>query len=117
MGLIPNPPGRIVGGEILFRTNAKARWSISRELPIKALRKLRGARHRDDLPGAHDEPGPGVYRRRPDRGSCGAASRHESRQAARKRALDMLELVEIPAAKTAYQTNIRINCPAACGSG
>ena len=39
-----------------------------------------------------------------------------NRTEAMKRALDMLELVEIPAASSA-STNIRISCPAGCGNG
>ena len=39
-----------------------------------------------------------------------------NRAEAMKRALEMLELVEIPAAKQRL-ANIRINSPAACGSG
>src|SRR5712671_2851879 len=42
MGLIPNPPGRIVGGEILFRMRDGSVVDLAR-LPGKALRKLRGA--------------------------------------------------------------------------
>src|SRR5438046_10072718 len=41
MGLIPNPPGRVVGGEILFRTRDRAMVDLA-QLPAKALRKLRG---------------------------------------------------------------------------
>ena len=41
MGLIPNPPGRIVGGEILFRTREGPVVDLAK-LPVKALRKLRG---------------------------------------------------------------------------
>src|SRR5438874_9814824 len=41
MGLIPNPPGRIVDGEILFRTRDGAIVDLA-QLPTKVLRKLRG---------------------------------------------------------------------------
>ena len=41
MGLIANPPGRIVGGEILFRTREGAVVDLA-TLPAKALRRLRG---------------------------------------------------------------------------
>ena len=41
MGLIPNPPGRIVGGEILFRTRDGSVVDLAK-LPAKALRRLRG---------------------------------------------------------------------------
>ncbi|PRO65442.1 ABC transporter ATP-binding protein [Alkalicoccus urumqiensis] len=42
MGLVPNPPGKIVGGDILFRREeAGEEWNIA-ELPGKELRKIRG---------------------------------------------------------------------------
>ena len=41
MGLVPNPPGRIVGGEILFRTREGPVVDLAK-LPVKALRQLRG---------------------------------------------------------------------------
>ena len=46
--LIPDPPGRIVGGEIRFsgRDLLKLSW--------EDIRKVRGKRHQHDLPGADD---------------------------------------------------------------
>ena len=41
MGLIADPPGRVAGGEILFRTRAGPVVDLAR-LPARALRKLRG---------------------------------------------------------------------------
>src|SRR6185295_7082460 len=41
MGLVPNPSGRIVGGEILFRTREGPVVDLAK-LSAKALRKLRG---------------------------------------------------------------------------
>ena len=41
MGLVPNPPGRIVSGEILFRTREGPVVDLAK-LPVKALRQLRG---------------------------------------------------------------------------
>ncbi|HET7031681.1 MAG TPA: ATP-binding cassette domain-containing protein, partial [Casimicrobiaceae bacterium] len=41
MGLIPNPPGRIVGGEIRFRTRDGKVVDLAK-LSGKAMRKLRG---------------------------------------------------------------------------
>ena len=41
MGLIANPPGRVAGGEILFRTRSGPVVDLAR-MPPRALRKLRG---------------------------------------------------------------------------
>ena len=41
MGLIPNPPGRIVGGRILFRRASGDVVDLV-QLPVRELRKLRG---------------------------------------------------------------------------
>ena len=41
MGLIADPPGRVAGGEILFRTRAGPVVDLAR-LPARALRRLRG---------------------------------------------------------------------------
>ena len=45
MGLIPNPPGRIVGGEILFRTRDDTVVDLA-ALPAKALRDCAAATSR-----------------------------------------------------------------------
>ena len=66
MGLIADPPGRIVGGEILFRTRDGAVVDLAR-LPAQGAAPAARPRHRDDLPGADDEPQPGADRRQPDR--------------------------------------------------
>jgi oligopeptide/dipeptide ABC transporter ATP-binding protein len=97
MGLIANPPGRIAGGEILFRTRAGPVVDLVR-LPARALRKLRGR----DVAMIFQEPMTSlnpVF-------SVGdqiaeAAILHLGMHGAEaaRRALDMLELVEIPAAK------------------
>ncbi len=87
MGLIADPPGRVAGGEILFRTRAGPIVDLAR-MPARALRTAPRPRHRDDLPGADDQPQPGVQRRRPDRRSRGPAPGHDARCRGAARARD-----------------------------
>jgi oligopeptide/dipeptide ABC transporter ATP-binding protein len=97
MGLIADPPGRIVGGEILFRTRAGPVVDLAR-LPAKELRKLRGR----DIAMIFQEP---MTSLNPvftiGEQIAEAAILHLGMRGAEatRRALDMLELVEIPAAK------------------
>jgi len=97
MGLIPNPPGRIVGGEILFRTRGGSVVDLVK-LPVNALRKLRGA----DIAMIFQEPMTSlnpVFTVGKQIAEAAALHLGLDRAGAMKRALEMLELVEIPAAK------------------
>ena len=60
MGLIPNPPGKIVGGEILFDGTELV------GMDDQGLRKVRGNDISNDLPGANDLSEPGLFDRQPD---------------------------------------------------
>jgi oligopeptide/dipeptide ABC transporter ATP-binding protein len=97
MGLIADPPGRIVGGEILFRTRAGPVVDLAR-LPARELRKLRGR----DIAMIFQEP---MTSLNPvftiGEQIAEAAILHLGLRGAdaTRRALDMLELVEIPAAR------------------
>jgi oligopeptide/dipeptide ABC transporter ATP-binding protein len=97
MGLVPNPPGRIVGGEILFRTREGVIVDLA-QLSAKAMRRLRGR----DLGMIFQEPMTSlnpVLRVGEQIAEAAAIHLRLDRAAARRRAFEMLELVEIPAAK------------------
>ena len=97
MGLIANPPGRVAAGEILFRTRAGPVVDLARLSP-RALRKLRGR----DLAMIFQEPMTSlnpVFSVGDQIAEAAAIHLGMARDAARRRALDMLELVEIPAAR------------------
>ena len=97
MGLVPNPPGRIVGGEILFRTREGPVVDLIK-LSVRALRKLRGR----DIAMIFQEPMTSldpVFTIGDQIAEAAALHLGMDRAAAAKRALEMLELVEIPAAK------------------
>src|SRR5947207_3826600 len=97
MGLVANPPGRIVGGEILFRTRDGRLVDLA-QLPARAIRKLRGA----DIAMIFQEPMTSldpVFRIGDQIAEAVSLHLGLDRAGAMKRALEMLELVEIPAAR------------------
>ncbi len=61
MRLIPSPPGKIVGGEIVYR--GKDLLKLGNEADAQDPRQ----RDLDDFPGADDLAQSGVYRRQSDR--------------------------------------------------
>ena len=67
LGLVPDPPGVIVDGEIFFEGEDLLKKSE------KELREIRGGQDLDDLPGPHDGAEPGYDRWRADHGGCAAA--------------------------------------------
>ena len=100
MGLIPDPPGRVVGGAMRFRTREGPIVDLAR-LDARAMRRVRGR----DIAMIFQEPMTSLnpVLRIGDQ-IAEAASLHLplDRTAARKRALAMLDLVEIPAARQRY---------------
>ena len=100
MGLVPNPPGRIVSGAIRFRTRDGAIVDLT-QLTSKAMRRLRGR----DLSMIFQEPMTSlnpVLKVGPQIAEAAAIHGNPDGTPARKRALEMLELVEIPAAKRRF---------------
>ena len=107
----PEPPGRIVAGQILFRRPGPAS-ALDRGADAPDPRQP----DRDDLPGADDlaQPGASPSATRSPRRSrlhqrASGARRHE-------RAVELLELVGIPHAGSARSTSIRTSSRAACAS-
>ncbi len=97
MGLIADPPGRVAGGEILFRTRAGPVVDLAK-LPARALRKLRGR----DLAMIFQEPMTSlnpVFSVGDQIAEAAMLHLGMGRGAARRHALEMLERVEIPAAR------------------
>ena len=97
MGLVPAPAGRIVGGEILFRTREGAVVDLA-QLPPGPMRRLRGR----DLAMIFQEPMTSlnpVLRIGDQIAEAMTVHATLDGSAARKRALELLDLVEIPAAR------------------
>jgi len=97
MGLVANPPGRIVGGKILFRMRDGRLVDLA-QLPARAMRKLRGA----DIAMIFQEPMTSldpVFTIGDQIAEAVSLHLGLNGAGAMKRALEMLELVEIPAAR------------------
>ena len=90
MRLLDIPPAEIASGRDLVRRPRD---------PVAADRRDAQdprQRHGDDLPGAADEPEPGVHDRRPDRRAGRSSTRRSSKKEAWDRAIESLRLVGIP---------------------
>ena len=97
MGLIPNPPGRIVGGEILFRRRDGQTQDLAK-VARRDLLKLRGK----EISMIFQEPMTSlnpVYTIGDQIAESVRVHLGKSRREARDHACQMLELVEIPAAR------------------
>ena len=62
MRLIHNPPGKILGGEVIFEGQDLLKLSTN------GMEAIRGRGHFHDIPGSYDLPEPGAHGRRADHG-------------------------------------------------
>jgi oligopeptide/dipeptide ABC transporter ATP-binding protein len=100
MGLIPNPPGRVVGGTMRFRARESGVVDLA-QLDARTMRRLRGR----DIAMIFQEPMTSlnpVLRVGDQIAEAALLHLPIDRPAARKRALEMLDLVEIPAARQRF---------------
>lgn len=61
MSILPDPPAKVVGGEIFFEDQDML------NMKEKQLRKIRGRKDLHDLSGPDDRAQPGIHHRQPDR--------------------------------------------------
>ena len=79
LGLIPQPPGRVVSGEAIFDGRDLLK------MKTKRAAKIRGGADRDGLPGPDDVAEPGAQGRRPDREAIETHGHGAGRQGASAR--------------------------------
>ena len=94
MGLVPQPPGRIVAGRMLFRARADQVRDLAKA-GTDEMQRLRGTEIAHDLPGADDRAQPGLHDRRADQ-RVAAAARTAGRRAARHARSRCSTLLGIP---------------------
>ena len=70
--LVPDPPGRIVKGEVLFEGVDLL------QLGVHDMRHVRGGKDRDHFPGAVDVAEPGTFVRASDHRAVAGASGHDA---------------------------------------
>ena len=96
LGLVPDPPGRIVGGEIRLRGRAAMRGSRA-SVSETRLRQIRGDRDRHDLPGSDDVAEPVPARSARSWPRCWSIHQNVTGRRRATRAVAMLARVGIPA--------------------
>ena len=109
MGLVPIPPGRIAGGEILYRGTDLL------TLEKDAILDIRGKRIAMNLPGAHELAEPCVHRGQSARRDAAAARGHDKagRVGQERR---HAQGGGYPFPRASGCTTIRLRCRAVCAS-